>query len=81
LAHPDKINKPGALQSILYGEYLIVLFADNKVILFKYRDETIVGIIDDIFEPILHLLLDKINGNFILATKNILQIRTIPLLI
>jgi hypothetical protein len=28
-AHPDTVNKPGALKSILFGEYLIVLFADN----------------------------------------------------
>jgi hypothetical protein len=48
LAHPDTINKPGALKSILFNEYLIVLFADNKIIVFKYRDESIESLIDDI---------------------------------
>jgi hypothetical protein len=37
-AHPDIINKPGAINSLLYGEYLIVLFTDNIVFVFFYRD-------------------------------------------
>jgi hypothetical protein len=37
-AHPDDINKPGAINSLLYGEYLIVLFSDNKVFVYFYRD-------------------------------------------
>jgi hypothetical protein len=79
IASPDVANTPAVIKSLLLGDYLIVLYGDNSIIIYEYLLEKILKILK-VFpnDPVIHLILDAANQMVIAATENKISIIRIP---